>query len=407
MEKVINGTLDIHYYQLPEGLFISLNKDFHKKFCLILQKKIDYKFKNCFHKILNCPKWHAARLFTRKIRFTIKELEKLRKFIEISEKEIENNIETLGNHEDGTIIKNPKLPFNLKDIFYVASHLIFDGSFRLKKGCYFYAFEQSLVSYHKKRLNVFGEVPINFIKKENQLYFSYTIGYIASKILEIDNFGSTKCILSSKFKLYAFKYKLLADEVIKALIIDEGDVSDRIRIELANQKLVEDLCEIFRIYYNLTNIISRTRYIKFYNNKKPFPAHVLKSWKFGISASSFKDLYKSINPLPINYKENNFIALGNNQNRKWLVRKTGETKKMIVKSLIGNSKSVTELANDLVVGHSTIRRHLNGHSEYSDSLIKLNIIKKSGERILKKGGYAKENIFSIKDINKAENYLER
>ena len=382
----------IHYWQLPGDIFITLKKEFHISFSNLIQKKLTSKYKNCFHQILNCPKWHAQRLFTQFTRFTIKEIEILQDFSGISKEEVENNIETIGNHEDGTIIKNPKLPFNLKDLFYVASHLFFDGSFRFKEGNYFYSYESSLTEYHKQRLSNFGEVPINLIEKENQLYFSYTLGYIAAKVLDINNFKSKSCILSEKFKDLAKKNKTLADEIIKALIIDESDINEKVRIELSNQKLIEDLHEIFRVYYNLANISTRERKIEIEESGKIYN-YLSTSWKFCFSTSSFKELYKSISPIPISYKEENLKTLVNIQSRNWYKKKPEEMKKLIVESLIKKPKSVSELSKELQITQSTIRSHINGSTTYSESLISSGKVVKVGERILKKGGYAKENIF--------------
>ncbi len=395
-------TLFIHYLELPEDIFISLKDDFHKRFCFTIQNKINHKFKNCFHKILKCPEWHAKRLFNKEIRFTIKELEILRKFTEFSKEEVEENIETIGNKEDGTIIKNPKFPFHLKDIFYIASHLIFDGSFRFKKGGYFFAYEPSLVDYHKERLSKFGDVPTNLLEKENQLYFSYTLGYIASKILEIESFKSMKCCLSNKFKSLAKENKILADEIVKALIIDEAYVEDKIEAELCNEQLVKDLYEIISTYYKLTKLSFRKRYIYF--KKNPAWNHFSSSWKFGFSAKSFRDLNNSISPLPIDYKEENLKFLVKRQNTN-THRKTNETKKLIVKSLFENPKTIMELAKELCVKQTSIIGHLNGHPTYRDSLINLGIVTRIGEKILRRGGYAKVGIYGIKDVEKAKDFI--
>jgi predicted ArsR family transcriptional regulator len=63
---------------------------------------------------------------------------------------------------------------------------------------------------------------------------------------------------------------------------------------------------------------------------------------------------------------------------------------------IESPKTVNELANELQVAQSTIRSHLNGHPTYSESLIKSKRVVKTGEKILRRGGYAKVNIFGIK-----------
>lgn len=383
----------MHYWQLPNNLYISLNSDFHKKLCSVIQKKVGYPYKNCFHKVLNCPKWHAQRLFTRFIRFRLNEFEILRKFAEISREEVEINIETIGNHEDGTIIQNPKLPFHMKDLFYVASHLMFDGSFRFKHGCYFYSYEDSLTNYHKERMNSFGNVPTNLVKKENQLYFSYTIGYIAAKVLDIKTFKSKTCQLSEKFKLLAKEHKTLTDEVIKALIIDEGSIEDKIKIELANKKLVKDLSEIIREHYNLTKPISRQRYnISF----KGLWNHNLSVWGINFSAKSFEELCKSISPLPIDYKQEALEFLSRLQNKNYIHRKHGETKKLITASLLKSPKTFFELSRELHIRQTTISAHIR----------KLPFIKKVGEKILRRGGFTRVSIHGIKNIPEAQKFLE-
>ncbi len=384
----------IHYWQLPKELYISLKDDFHKRLCTIIQGKTKCKYKHCFHIILKCPKWKAKRLFNKKVRFTIAKLELLRKFIGISQEQVEKNLETLGNQEDGTIIRNPKLPFHLKDIFYVASHLMFDGSFRFKKGCYFYSYEETLTEYHKKRLNDFGKVPINLIKNENQLYFSYTIGYISAKILEMDSFKSKTCILSEKFKSLTKKYKEFTDEVVKALIIDEGSIEEKIKIELANKKLVEDLYNIIKMHYGLTKLFSRKRYnITF---KGGLWKHDLSVWGISFSAKSFISLYKSLSPLPIDYKQEALEFLYKLQTKDLHHRRHRETKKLIILSLLKQPKTISELAKELCIRQRGVSAHIND----------LPMISKIDERILRRGGFTRVNVFGIKDLKQAKNFLK-
>lgn len=394
----------VHYWQLPNDLFVSLKLEFHQKFCLTIQTSLDDKHKNCFYKILNCSKWHAQRLFTQFNRMKIKELEKLGEFANIQREEIEKNISDIGCHEDGTIIKNPKLPFHLNNIVYVASHLMFDGSYRDKRGCYFYAYEPSLVEYHKKRLSEFGEVPINFIEEENQLYFSYTVGYIASKILEIETFKSTKTYLSEKLKRLAKENKILTDEIIKALIIDEGVVEDKIEAELSNERLVSDIHNVSKCFYNLTKTTSRTRKIDF--KLKPEWKYNSTVWNIGFSASSFQEMYRSFFPLPIKHKSENLEFLFKRQTRDFNQRKFGETRRLIVKSLLESPKTIEELAKELLVKQTTIRAHLKGHPNIRNPLTTLGIVDRIDERLLRRGGYAKAGIYGIKDINKAKEFIK-
>lgn len=396
----------VHYWQLPEELFVSLKDEFHNRLCNKVQAFTGHYYKNCFYKVLNCPKWHAQRLFTKFNRMTIRELEILREFTNISREEIEINIDSLGNHEDGTIIINPKLPFHLKNIFYVASHLMFDGSFRNKKGGYFYAHTIDLVEYHKNRLNYFGEVPINFITNENQLYFSHTIGYIASKILEIQDFRSLKVFLSEKFKNLTKQHKILLDEFVKAMIIDEGAIDDKIRIELGdNERLIRDIYEVVSRYYPLNPLSSRIRDRYFLENRD-WDYKNKKSWKIEFKAISFTLLYKSISPLPIGYKQRSLDGLNDRANRKWFKRRNGETKRLIVKSLLNESKSVLDLSYELYVQMSIIRAHLKTKPNINSSLIGLGIIGKVDEIVLPKGCYSKTDIYGIIDKKKAEDYIK-
>src|SRR3989338_1890020 len=326
-------------------------------------------------------------------------------FLGLQQEEIENNIETLGNTEHRTIIKNPRFPFSMLDICYVASHLMFDGSYRDKKGCYFFAYPNDFVDYHKQRLSLFGGVPMNFIEVENQLYFSYTLGYIASKLLEISDFRSLKVCLSDKFKKLAKDNIAFLNEFIKSMTIDEGAVDGNIRVELGNnEQFIYDIYEVVSSFYKLNKISSRHRFIHFKGVKNKYN-YEQTSWTIVFSASCFKMLYENINPLPITYKQRNFQAIYTRQIRSWFKRKEGETKKLMVESLLQNPKSILELCLELNVGLSVIRSHLKGHPTYSDSLIKIGIVSKVGERVLQKGGFAKEDLFGIVDQEKARKYL--
>lgn len=270
---------------------------------------------------------------------------------------------------------------------------MFDGCFRPKKGAYFYSYEDSLTEYHKKRLSKFGEVPINFIEKENQLYFSYTIGYIAAKILKIEDFRSKECVLSDKFKLLAKENKILTDEVIKALIIDEGAIEDKIKVELANQKLVEDLYEIISDHYKLTKLFSRIRYNISFKGLWDYDSHV---WGFGFSAESIKDLYNYISLSPIDYKQEAIGFLAKLQNKNYFHRKHGETKKLITTSLLKKPKTFFELSRELELRQTSVSSHVR----------KLPFIMKVDERILRRGGFARVNVHGIKNVQEAQNFLE-
>jgi hypothetical protein len=128
-------------------------------------------------------------------------------------------------------------------------------------------------------------------------------------------------------------------------------------------------------------------------------------WNLNFSAKSFQDLYKSLFSIPISYKEDNLRFLFDRQNRSFNQRKLGETKRLIVTSLLQSPKTMEELAKKLLVKQTTIRAHLKGHPTYKDSLMKLGIVDRIDEKILRRGGYAKVGVYGIKDVNKAQKFL--
>jgi DNA-binding transcriptional ArsR family regulator len=208
--------------------------------------------------------------------------------------------------------------------------------------------------------------------------------------------------LSNKFKLLAKENKVLTDEIIKALIVDEGWIEDKIKVELANKELVKGLYEIISHHYMLAKLISRERHnISF----KGLWNHDLSVWGFEFSAKSFQDLHKSISPLPIDYKQEALDFLYERQTRGYNQRKSNETKKLIIRSLLENSKTIGELAKELLVKQTTIRAHLKGHPSYREALIKLGIADRIGEKILRRGGFTRVGIYGIKNKKKAIDYL--
>lgn len=90
-----------------------------------------------------------------------------------------------------------------------------------------------------------------------------------------------------------------------------------------------------------------------------------------------------------------------------MVTKKGETKKLIVKSLLEKPKSINELACELCIKNATIRTHINKKQKLIKSLTILRIVKKIEEKILIRGGYAKTKIYGIVDKEKANKFLEK
>ena len=189
------------------------------------------------------------------------------------------------------------------------------------------------------------------------------------------------------------------------MIIDEGYIRDKIEVELANEKLINDLYYSIKQHYPLNSLISRTRNIHFKDNPKW--NQVLHAWKFGFSANCFKEIYNSISPLPIDYKQESLKFLFDVKHRGYNQRKMGVIKKMIVESLLKNPRTIDELSKELMVKHTTISSHIRGSSTYSICLIKRGIVEKIGEKNYRKGGYARADLFGIKDIDKAKEFISK
>ncbi len=188
---------------------------------------------------------------------------------------------------------------------------------------------------------------------------------------------------------------MLADELIKALIIDEGSIGDKIVIELGNKKLAEDMYEIIKQHYKLTKLFSRTRKVYFKENSSW--NHIFSSYGFGFSSESFENLYKSISQLPIDYKQANLEFLYKLKTCHSNHKKHSETKKLIIQSLLNEPKTLNELAKEIGIKQTSTSVHIKN----------LPIIIKVDEKILRRGGYAKVNIFGIKDIQKAQEFLAK
>ena len=109
--------------------------------------------------------------------------------------------------------------------------------------------------------------------------------------------------------------------------------------------------------------------------------------------------------MPIKYKSENLEFLFKRQTKGSNQRIIGETKKLIVKSLLEYPKTMEELAKELFVKQTTIRAHLKGHPTYNKSLTGLGIVDKIDEKLLRRGGYSKVGIYGICDINKARKFI--
>ncbi|MBL7206286.1 MAG: hypothetical protein ISS36_01665 [Candidatus Aenigmarchaeota archaeon] len=396
-----------HFNDLPEGVLIELRPDFCSRFCKAILNKEHLKSKLSFGRVIGIEDWKGARLFNSRNRFPVKLLESLRKkyFIEdimFSIRNIEKNIISIGTHADKRIYY-PRFPFMLKDLVYVYSHLIFDGSAR-PKGCYFMAPQNELLEYHNNRLQNFGMVQTNFMDNDKQLYFPWVIGFIVNEIFQVNSFKSMEARIPENLKGLAIKDQNIANEIIKSAIVDEGWVGDRIGFSLSNGELCKDVWEIAKAHYNVGRFPENPRIRKGITNKK------LLEWAWKFSSKSIKNLHKNIE-FPLSYKQKAVEFIVKRQSRGWYKRKPNETKKLIIKSLLDDPKSITDLAFELNIRATSVSNLINGvHSgdQNTDGLIDKGIITFVGFRKNKKGERTgKSKIYTIADEMQAKYFLNK
>lgn len=403
--------LEFHFNDLPSGVLIELNPDVRRHLCKTAISVCKYKSKGDLGKILNIPSWKARRLINCENRFPVQWLEKLMRIcaskfrVGFSVEMVEKNIKSIGLHSDNRFrIYNPTLPFKLKDLVYVWSHLVFDGSATPKSGSYFMVPQHELLKYHENKLQVFGDVPTNLIEKEKQLYIPWTLVYIVIEIFKPNSFRSLDARVPNMIKNLAIKFKEIADEIIKAALIDEGWIYDKINFGIANEKLSRDVWEITKAHYKVGRFPTKPR------TRIGISGKCLNDWKWTISNKSADGLFNSIKPLPIPYKNETLNFIIRRHNRSWYKRKPGETKSLIIKSLLRSPKTSKELAFELDIMISSISNLINGvhsRSQNTTGLKELGIIGIIGHKNHPACGAAGRSlVYGIIDKKKANNFLE-
>lgn len=390
---------------MPDGILIELKPEFCKDFCRTILEMEGLSTKLDFGKILGIPGWKGARLFNSDNRFPVKALEKLRmRYFSGSDKfsieNIERNIISIGTHADKRVY-NPIFPFKLFDLVYIYSHLIFDGSASFKCS-YFMAPQNELLLYHKKRLQALGNVHTNFIEKEKQLYIPWVITFIVKDILEVNSFKSLEAKIPNDLKRLAMKNKKIANEIIKAAIIDEGWIEDRIGFSISNGELCRDIWEIANSHYEVGRFPIKPRERVGITNKTLLDY----TWRF--SSKSVKDICKNI-IFPLSFKQKALEFIVQRQSRGWYKRKPNKTRKLMIKSLLESPKSTMELACELNIRSTSVSNLINGvhqKTQNTDGLSELGIVRFYKFRKNKKGERTgKSKVYKISDKCKAYKFL--
>ncbi|MBI5061315.1 MAG: hypothetical protein HZB67_03295 [Candidatus Aenigmarchaeota archaeon] len=399
--------MEYHFNDLPQDILVELEHTFHKELFSTFMKSKGLKSKISLGDALNIPPWKAPRLIDGENRISVGLLELLRLSCQnidaekFSSENVEKNISSLGTHADKRV-HSPKFPFRLADLVYVYSHLIFDGSAR-RKGTYFMAAENELLKYHRNRLQDFGKVETNFIEKEKQLYIPWVLAYLVKKIFSVNSFKSLGAIIPSELKNIAIDKKEIANEIIKAAIIDEGWVEDKISFAISNEKLCKDIWEIAKAHYGVGNFPEKPRERIGITGKK------VSEWRWIILSKSMKDFYENIE-LPLSHKQERVKFAVKRQSREWYKRKPNETKKLIIQSLLKSPKSIKELSFELNVRTTSILNLINGihcRTQNTDGLKDYEIIGILEYRTNTKGERTgKFPIYYVIDKDKAEEFVK-
>ncbi|MBI4894947.1 MAG: hypothetical protein HY831_00500 [Candidatus Aenigmarchaeota archaeon] len=356
---------EYHFNDLPRDMYVELDKDFRERLLRTATASIGLNTKTGLGKILNTYDEQVLKIWREETRLTINQLDYLRKICIFSVEEVEKSIKSLGIRSDNKRrIYNPKLPLLLKDLVYAYSHLVFDGCVS-KRYSYFLAFEKELLDYHKIRLGNFGKIEIKFFEKDKQLYLPHVIIHIIKEFLNPNSFKSLEATIPEELKELAIKDIEIANEIIKAAITDDGWVEDMVSFSVSNKQLSRDVWEISKAHYEVGK----------------FPEKPRERIEFTIKR----------------------------QNRKWYRRSIGETKKLIIKSLLEKPKSTKELCFELDVRSTSILNLMNGihcKSQNTYGLKELNIVdileyrtNTPGERT------GKFPIYFIKNKTEAEKFM--
>jgi hypothetical protein len=356
--------VDATYVKLKEN-FISdtleiINKKFLKRQQLIntleikiKEDRVDCNAKNSFYTMI---KMHLVNLWF---------LVTLAKLLNISLREVENNILSYRSRKGNIWIEPVKLPIETNAVFdMIVAHLYCDGNESKSSGGRYTQENQLTQNRFKQKLEyAFGK----FNSKSTILYKSYIpeiIIRIIKKYYSIDEFSSYYGRIPEKIKN---KQKPNRIAVLIAALIDEGEISDNIAICLGNKKLLQDFQDIcLSLNYKVSSIKKKGRGFRFYLYSR---RRLLDDINNLISYYPCCDLAHKMKDLKFR------VSIEGNKSRRW-----HETEENILKILENNDKITSkELSNALFMTRSSINRTLR-NLQIQNKIKSLHL---SG----KKGGY--------------------
>lgn len=280
----------------------------------------------------------------------------------IQRSELEANITAYKCSNSGEKIIKPKLPIIVDPIFdMLVAHHIFDGSIVLNDRATYR--QKSVLAAKRFREKV--ESVIGKLRRASEDPNSFYIPRFLARIFKAEygcNFYSNSARIPRAITSGSWGSRM---SVLIAAVIDEGTIDEsNVEVYSANQTLLEDIRNIaLSLDYECSQITRYKRRQLFYFNFKPF-----------------KKFYSDIRILTRKYPSCDLahqqVALEFHVNRRkrwWWKRRTGITKKMIIRELINGPRSSVELAYKTQIAAGRICRHLN-------SLAEVGLDKKVGKR---------------------------
>ena len=150
----------------------------------------------------------------------------------------------------------------------------------------------------------------------------------------------------SKILRLALDNKQIAVAVLGQALLDEGGIGAQAITIYYTCK--EETIQLWRIADSLgyANPLGRKKHRNHFH------------YGFSVTAAKRKELYDQIGPLPNSVKDRVFRHLASRQKGP-SNRKKGETKNLILKSILTEPKTVLDLMLELNLGASATRRHLD------------------------------------------------
>jgi DNA-binding HxlR family transcriptional regulator len=231
---------------------------------------------------------------------------------------------------------------------------------------------RTLINELKRDLRFFGKVKIREYKRRRKgknllidLEFPKVIGHVLKHLYNIE-------IIFPKTRIPKIIFQLdrnLIAHGIRAFIDDEGSVkSTEIHVYSANKPLLEGLKKLIKIKFPEFTAVTDVRLSSDKGSKSYYFAFLAPD------LTTYKELIGFSHPQKL---EKLNLAI-NIQNRSWLKLKTGESKFLILNSLLRGPKTSYEISKEIMITQRTINKYLNGFkdkSKYYPGLIEEGLVK--------------------------------